>query len=285
MGCPIDPYFPGPPDSCGGCDPIVDPLCTGIPPIVVVSGGGGIDPGTLNDAIDSLSNQLTGMIQKLSDLVSKIINGIATLLAAIVALWSNILKPAISAIATAVKRIAGWVDKIFKPYLDLMRRIRYALEEIYNTFLRPMIGIIQRVRQVLRILELFHVGFARRLDQRLAQLEGIILAPFLKMLARVNTLGNWVSFILNAQLLIYRALLLGSMKANRGGVFNLVTSAPALGSFVVPGAAVPAPDETLPFLEDVHAYVTTRGGVDVQQSLIVAEQGKQDALALFATVR
>ncbi len=226
----------------GGCDPDFDPNCFpsdpsfGNPPVVIIS-----DIGTAAAVSDlsALQQVLAGAVSDLKSLSGLIINGIAQAIAALELLWSTILKPLLSAIAKLAQRVKDVIDKVLKPYLAWMKQTRALLLDLYNRFVRPIIVIIQKIRQVISIFRLLHIHVLDGLDKRLAQLEGKILRPIFAALYRVNTLGNWVSFILNARLLIWRGLILGSIAANRGGAFSLLASAPSYGWVDLPHVDTP----------------------------------------------
>ena len=120
--------------------------------------------------------------------------------------------------------------------------------------------MIESLRRVIRIFQLLHIHIFDKLDRQLALIEGKLLKPIIDMLRRVNTLGNWASFILNDLWRFRRGLLLGSMSANSGGVFNLVVGAPLLaGSTQTAPPAVappPAPFTVASFRETVNGALT-----------------------------
>jgi hypothetical protein len=228
--------------SPGGCDPDFDPGCLGSdpsfgqPPIIIVQ-----DTGTaaaIGD-ISALQQVLAGAVGALKGLAGLIINAIGQAIAALALLWTQILKPLLSAIAKLAQRIRDVIDKVLKPYLAWMKQVRASILDLYNRFVRPIIVIIQKIRQVISIFRLLHIHVLDGLDKQLAKIEGKILRPIYAALYRVNTLGNWVSFILNARLLIWRGLILGSIAANRGGAFSLLASTPDYGWAELPHVDTP----------------------------------------------
>lgn len=230
---PTDPFAPQ-------CDPIWDPFCDGsindpveggFPPIIII----GADAATLA-SVERAVSALATTIGGLKSIAGLITGAIARVLSLGALLWTSILKPLLEKIRAIAKRIDRILEKILKPQLDAMKAARQAILDIYNRFIRPFIVLIESIRRVIRILQLLHIHVFDALDRQLAKLEGKLLAPIIAALQRVNTLGNWVSFILNLRLLIHRGLLLGSIKQNIGGTFNLVASAPAHG-FVASDAA------------------------------------------------
>ena len=261
FGGSLDPFIPAP--EAPPCDPFIDPTCietTPIPPVIVIPGNVGGDLATAED-VGALASDLAGAVTDIKTALTSILRAIAGVLSTLALLWHTIVQGILSAIKKLAAIIKTIEDKVLKPILDAQRRMRQAILDIYNRFVRPWIVFIQRIRRIIAILHLFHIHVLDGLDRQLAKIEGKLLAPIYRLLYRTNTLGNWISFILTADLLIHRGLLLGSAKKNSGGVFNLVTAAPAYGFTLLPPAA-PAAIASTPgqALADAHTYVETRSG-------------------------
>lgn len=243
----------------GGCDPDIDPGCLGPvvqpigPPIVIVS-----DTGTaaaIGD-VSALQQALGGAVGDLKSLAGLILNGIAQVLGLLALLWSTILKPLLEAIRNALKWLNDVLNKVLKPYLDWMRQMRQLILQLYNTWIRPIIVVIESLRRVIRIFRLLHIHVFDGLDRQLARIEGKLLRPIYAALYRINTLGNWVSFILNAHLVIFRGLFLQSLQANQGGAFSLLASTPAYGFAELPHVdTTAAPVVELPTFDVVSAAI------------------------------
>jgi hypothetical protein len=271
-----------------GCDPDVDPGCLpggpgvgGIPgpPVVVITDGG--TAAALAD-VQEVVNAVISTVSDLKSLAGLILRAITSVLQALAAIWSAVILPTIKAIKKALDAIQKLLDKVLKPQLEWMRQIRKLVLDFYNKFLRPIITVIQRLRSIIRIFQLLHIHIFDKLDRLLVRIQGKLLYPFFLVLYRLNTLGNWVSFILNAKLLIYRNLFLGSLAANRGGAFNMLAGAPVYGFVAQPqlpasGVLAPLPVQNFASASaavaaDVPGLVTSFGSTPASQLVLCWEQ-------------
>jgi hypothetical protein len=235
--------------------PPVDPITTGfdiVVGIVSIIGalfggifGGGADPN-IAKAFNGLRDQMVAMGNKLLKFGWQIAQGVGAIFNAIKWLWGNV----VGALVKAVRAIRNLLDRLYKnilkPMQDVMAAQRKAILDLYNRFIRPIIIAIEKIRRIIHLFQLLHIHIFDRLDRTLARIEGKILAPIYALLYRVNTLGNWISFIINGYGLIFRGLLLGSVNANRGGTFSLLANAPLYGMKPLPFTPNPSTTPTAP---------------------------------------
>lgn len=207
--------------------------------------GGGADPN-IAKAFNGLRDQMVSMGNAIMRFGWKIAQGVAAVFELVKLLWQNILKPLVQALNGLIQKIKRLMDKILKPLMDAVRRQRQAILDIYNRFVRPFIIFIEKLRRIIHLLQLFHIHIFDALDRKLARLEIAVMTPILDALRRVNTIGNWVSFILNGRLLIFRGLFLPSLAANQGGAFSILASAPAYGFAELPHVDVSTPAPPAP---------------------------------------
>lgn len=219
-----------------GCDPFNDPTCLDQPPppvTIVIDTGVAAEVGSVA-AIAGAAAQAVSIIANVAGIILRAITSVLSLAALI---WTTVLKPLLSALQKILKTIAHVIDKVLKPYLDWMRQMRKLILDLYNRFVRPIIVIIEAIRRIIHLFQLLHIHIFDQLDRTLAKIEGKILTPIYFALYRLNTLGNWVSFILNVKGYITRGLLLGSLTQQRGGFVNTFYEAQTWG-YVAP---TPAP--------------------------------------------
>jgi hypothetical protein len=237
----FSPYPP--PFQPGGtnCDPFEEIDCSpGIyePPItiqnttVVLVNDNAAALGSVQTAV----NNLTGITASIIGLLGGLFNLLLSLLSLLKLLWTKVLKPLADNVKDAIEKLQKKLDKILKPILDALKAQRQALLDFYNRFIRPLIAFLESIRRFIHILQIFHIHLLDGLDAQLAKLERKIMGPFLAALGRINTLGNWISFILNTRLLIFRGLFLGSMNAYRGGSFTMLAGTPGYGMPLLPNA-------------------------------------------------
>lgn len=233
----------------GVCDPL-DPWCAdrgGVgstiivtPPIVIYVNDNAAALGSVQNAVNALRDQ-DSIIIKISGLFLLILKGIHDLLKLI---WDKRIKPDTERIDKALKKFNRWLEKILKPIRDALKAQRDALLNIYNKFIRPLIVFLETMRRFIALLRLFHIHLLDGLDAQLAKLERKIMEPFLRALGQINTIGNWVSFILNSRLLIFRNLFMRTQAANQGGSFSMFAATPAYGFAMLPEAPTDAAGAT-----------------------------------------
>ncbi len=230
--------------------PPVDPITTGfdiVSGIITIIGAlfGGIFGGNADaniiKAFDGLRQQMVNMGNALMKFAWQIANVVGAIFNALKWLWSNVLGPLVKAIKSIIQQISRVLNKILKPMLDAMKAQRALLMQLYNTWIRPILLVIQRIRNIIHLFQLLHIHIFDALDRTLGKIQGKLLAPIYALLYRVNTLGNWISFILNLQGLLFRGLFLGSMNQNRGGSFSMIAGAPPLGMSALPFQPAPVP--------------------------------------------
>ena len=227
--------------------PVVGPIIAGLASIFGFLFGG-IFGGSANDnlvkAFNGLRQSMIDMGNKLMKFAWTIAGWLGAIFNFLKWLWGNVLGSLVKAVRSIINQISRVLNKVLKPILDAMKAQRAALFDLWNRFIRPIIVAIQRIRSLIHLFQLLHIHIFDQLDRTLGKIQAKISAPFYSLLYRVNTLGNWISFILNLQGLLFRGLFLGSMNQNRGGSFSMLAGAPALGVTPItpaPVGALPAP--------------------------------------------
>jgi hypothetical protein len=222
-GC--DPYF----DNCGGVagEPvtIITP-----PPVVIIVNDNPAALGSVQNAVNALRGLTAGIISILG-LLLQAITAIASLLKL---LWDQVISPAVDELKQVLGKIQRILDRILKPMMDAIKAQRALIMDLYNKYIRPIIKVIEGLRRFIALLKIFHIHWLDKLDAQLAALEWRIMKPIFLLLYRLNTQGNWISFILNSRLLIFRGLFLQTLQHNQGGAFNVLAGAPAYGFPLLP---------------------------------------------------
>jgi hypothetical protein len=172
----------------------------------------------IQKAVTALGQALQAAYQILSRLGGFILNLLKTI-------WDDVVKGLVRALQDIRQLLKDLYDDVIKPALAALQQIRQRLLDIYTRLIRPLILIIQRLRQFLAILKLFHIGFATKLDNALADIQRRITQPLFFLLSYVNTVANWLNLILTAGYLLQRPLWLFSLNAYKGSTINLLTNA------------------------------------------------------------
>jgi hypothetical protein len=267
------PFSPG-----NGCDPFDEIDCPqGIyePPLVISNTTVTIvnDNAAAVASVQAAVNNLTGITESILSVLGGLFNLLLGLLALLKLLWTKVLKPLADNLKDLIGKLTKALDKILKPILDALKAQRAALMDIYNRFIRPLIVFLESIRRFIHILQIFHIHLLDGLDARLALLERKIMGPFLLALGRINTLSNWISFILNARLLIFRGLFLGSLNFNQGGAFTMLAGTPGYGLPLLPNAGPTQPTKPDP----PPTYSQTIAAVDGRLPALAASYGSGPA--------
>lgn len=153
--------------------------------------GGGGDNATVNE-LESMGHALTTTIQA----VWSLLGNIGSLLwKALKRLWTDYIKKAIDWLLSHVQKLYDWLKRHAKAAIDFIKKIK----KWYDTHILPqqlrMLQMIQRVRQILGILRLFHVKWAAKLDNSLADLQNRIEQAISIVRGNLNGLINWLNAI------------------------------------------------------------------------------------------
>ena len=250
--------------------PPIDPVTIGID-IVAVLGtifgglfggifGGGV-PANIARALSGLRDSIVSLGNAMLKFAWRIAQGLAAAFELIKWLWSDVIRKLIQAIYGLAQKIYRILNRILKPIMDAIKRQRQQILDIYNRFVRPIIVLIEKLRRIIHILQIFHVHVFDALDRKLARLEIAVMTPILRALYRINTLGNWIAFILNGRLLIFRGLFLGTLGASQNSVFDMLSNVPNynFAELTHAGPDTPSPVPALSFAQSSGAVKQTAG--------------------------
>lgn len=202
-----------------GAIPVIGPIVLGVIGIVdLITSILGISfgSGELKDIVNAI-NQLQGALSAAVNQITAAWWTLAYAFGKLLQWVHDAFTGFLTTLWQLLKKIAGWITQLAKEVipkiLNLVKRLRQLLDQIYLKYIRPLLVWIQYARQWLALLRLFHIGWANKLDQWLATLQGRIIAPFLYVLRAVNGIGSWVNFILTAQGIIQRGVFINTMYA------------------------------------------------------------------------
>lgn len=162
-------------------------------------------------AFEGIRSDITNISRRFLDGIVDLAGKVAAVLGATRRVLSTIFGRLYNMLAEVVNRIARILDRIFGPIIDFLDKVRFYLKKIYDKILRPILDTIEIVRSFLQLLALFNVDWARKLDQKLAELEQYVLAPYDWLVGKINTVENWINRIVTLDGLIQRVALIGAM--------------------------------------------------------------------------
>lgn len=210
----------------------------------------------VQSALNAIGNELISVYSLLSRLSGLILKFLQSLLLDVV-----------HGLVSAVQWIGHMISDVFKngllPMLKALQELRTKLIALYERLLRPALIILQDMRRVLAILKVFHIGFATKLDNVLADIQSKITAPLLFLLQYTNAIANYINLILTAGYLLQRPLFLNSLNAYKGSAIALQVNAmnppvdPAGLAALQAQNAVPTPAQSVASFDQ---FVTTGTG-------------------------
>jgi hypothetical protein len=131
-----------------------------------------------------------------------LIRGLRGALAIFKVIWDKVFKRGLLKILELYSKLRGALARVFGPLLRNLRRIRDWLDKVYYPRLLKIINMIQRVRQMLSILRIFNVAWAKRLDERLLRLETKIAEPYLRLRDAINTISTYLNLLVDPSLIL-----------------------------------------------------------------------------------
>jgi hypothetical protein len=225
--------------------------------------GGGLDfSGIANALLGELGAAIGAILQFLSDLVGAlarvftvifgqqqflqgfITSGLTEVFKGLTQIVEQVFKAvvlnALRHLRDLIEKIQQWVKKL-KAWLDKLRRIQ---QQMHVKAFRDFINLIQRIRKVLVIFRIFHLKFATKLDNWLANLEGNLIRREVEYARKTNEIIAWINLIADPTGLFRPGALLGSITGTLGafadalGAAGLKNIFPWLAAFTGPGVAV-----------------------------------------------
>jgi hypothetical protein len=132
--------------------------------------------------------------------------------------WNNYIKAAIQWLADHVRKLRNWLKRTIDPIIKRLQKIKKWYDEhILKQQLR-MLKMIQTIRFFLGILRLFHVKWAAKLDQSLADLQNRIEEAINVVRGTLNQIINTLAIAFDPTMLITSNVLAASLLGNLGAV-------------------------------------------------------------------
>jgi hypothetical protein len=212
--------------------------------------------GALQNVITDLGNALKAAYAILARLAGYILNFLKQM-------YNAIVKAMVWALQEIRLLLTDLYQDLLAPILRGVLNLKKYLMDIYQRFLRPMLLVLQDIRRVLAILAAFHIGWAQKLDAKLADLERRITQPFLYLLGFVNQVANWINLIVTAGYLLQKPLFMNSLQAYVGDAINLQLNAmnqPPSSAAIAAAAAAGSTPPAAQSVADFNAFVTIDSG-------------------------
>jgi hypothetical protein len=133
-------------------------------------------------------------------------------------IWENYVKAAIRWLASHVLKLRAWLKRTIGPILKRLQKIKQWYDEhILKQQLR-LLQMIQRIRRILGILRLFHIKWAAKLDNVLADVQNRIRRDIALIRGTLNQIINTLALAFDPTLIIRRNALGASLLSMLGAV-------------------------------------------------------------------
>lgn len=136
-------------------------------------------------------------------------------------LWTWIHDKIVVRLMELLSRLHAILEKILGPILKHIRAAIALYKWYWLHYIKPLFDFLQRVRRALVIFRLLGFQWAKDLDAKIAKLESDITRSFLGVLVNLNTLSNWINYILDPFGLIAPNVWLASIKQSIGAILGL----------------------------------------------------------------
>lgn len=130
--------------------------------------------------------------------------------------YENVLRPALVWLYDFYTKVRDWLKKVFQPVFEFLKDVRDTIKEIYKRFVSPILDIIDATRAGLRVLGDLGVEWARKLDAKLGEVEGIIQRNFVMLLGRVNQVIDILDSVVNVDRLFQRLPFIRTLDRDAG---------------------------------------------------------------------
>jgi len=133
-------------------------------------------------------------------------------------IWQQYVKRAIQWLALHVQKLRTWLKRTIGPIIKRLEKIKKWYDtHILKQQLR-MLQMLQTIRRFLGILRIFHVKWATKLDNSLADLQNRIEQSISIVRATLNQIINTLAIAFDPAMLITRNLLSASLLSHLGAV-------------------------------------------------------------------
>jgi hypothetical protein len=172
---------------------------------------GGRTASNLSRALSALRSVVDDVGQETANYFSENGSFLSKFVGALRRFWGSGLLPLLRWLRTKFTELRNWLKRMGAPIFRLLDRLRREWLHFYQRFLRPILDTIAAIRFALGILERFHVAWAQKADDFLAEVESWISRRFLEVLGFINRLEDRVYRVITLDYLIERLALLRSL--------------------------------------------------------------------------
>ena len=183
-------------------------------------GGRRVDP-QIGRAVEGLRAGVTDLGRELVNVAQRLGGAIVAALGLFGRFIGRSFGPLFRALGNMWTRLLRFIDKLFGPIINFLMRIRDWVQRFYQRFIRPIVDAIEIARRVLRLLSLFGMDWAKKLDEKLYTIEQYFTAPIEFLTAKINEALGWINRIVTLDGLLQRVTLIKSLVRDANALANI----------------------------------------------------------------
>ncbi len=141
-------------------------------------------------------------------------------------IWSSFFKTIWPNVLKVLRKVHDFLEAKLGPIIRFLKKYRDLIDRNYRLYIKPILNFLQRVRQVLEVMRLMHIGFAKILDQKIAQLETTLTRNFLQLRGLLTSMINAINGIVDLPLLFRKPVLVLSVRRVFLSLIRVITGLP-----------------------------------------------------------
>lgn len=132
--------------------------------------------------------------------------------------WNDFIKKIPGWLADHITKLRDWLKRILKPVVKFFQNLKKWYDTHVVAQQLRLLQLIQKIRRFLGILRLFHIGWAAKLDNALADVQQRIQQNIAFIRGIFNQIINTLALVLDPTLFITRGVMGGTLLGNLGAV-------------------------------------------------------------------
>jgi hypothetical protein len=180
----------------------------------VINALGGLFRGKVSKELASALFELRKQLIDFGKAVAQFMTSSGVLLSRLTGIvrrfWRSVILPSLMRMDHWITSLHHWLRDTIKPILDFLLSVRKHILDFYAKWFRPIFDTIEVFRRILQLGSFLGIDAARKLDQKLAELERRLRVPIDFLVRKVNEAIGWVNRIVDANGFFQRYTLLRS---------------------------------------------------------------------------
>lgn len=155
-------------------------------------------------------------------------------------IWTSFFKTIWPKVLSTLRKVHDFLEAKLGPIIKFLKKYRDLIDRNYRLYIKPILNFLQRVRQVLQVMRLMHIQFAKVLDQKIAQLETALTKNFLQLRGLLTSMINAINAAVDLPLLFRKPVLVLSVRRVFYSLVKVITGLPPSFWFPSPRKNAPA---------------------------------------------